>query len=244
MRKPLFLSPLHSFILPAEEASDRSGLAASYEDLFTRSLDFINTHNDYGEWAGAITSAGLNSIGRLYKSLVPMVNAVNKNENSASRFSYYALSNLISDPANVLIPWAGASLITKGVKGFFAGRGAAILANSPKAKKALSGLALMSTEALGFEITHRLMQDLMTREGADWNPGEIALSTAVMTSKFAAAFSANWFLSKSLPHKIFDKIFKAKGEQVVLSNGTRVLNGAGSLLSSSLQRWRRHTVFI
>ena len=68
-REPLFLSPLHSLILPGEEAVDRDGLAATYEDTFSRSFDFLDTHNDYGEWAQAITSAGFGTIGSVYEDL-------------------------------------------------------------------------------------------------------------------------------------------------------------------------------
>ena len=48
-----------------------------------------------------------------------------------------------------------------------------------------------------------------------------------MTLKFAAAHGMTLLISKLFRTRMFDKLFKTQGNQVILANGVRVLNGKG-----------------
>ena len=96
-----------------------------------------------------------------------MVESVNANEASVSRTAYYNLSNLLTDPKNIILPWVGARLFSMAVSGAAAllgFRGLTFLSQTPKIRAAIGSLTAMGTEALGFELSHRIIQDLTTRK--------------------------------------------------------------------------------
>ncbi len=227
-REPLFLSPLHNFILFPEERRNKPGFESQLADNFDRSFDFINTHQDYGAWAGAITNAALYSMRATHEELRPVIQKIEDSEGSASRKAYYALTGLLSDPTSILLPWAGAKVIQLGARASLiraaAVGGIDLLTATPRIVRATGAMA---TEAFGFEIAHRVIQDLTTREGADWDATDIASNTFWMTLKFGAAHGMTKALGKIFRTPHFDKLFKRKGEQVILADGTRLLNGPG-----------------